>query len=325
MSESKDFRFLTRITIISLSLLFAAGCASQKKAVALYVDAVTLKDLRENDKAIRKLNEAIKADKRFSLAYSLLGEVYEQKGDYKKSAASYETATQMNPWLFKDYFCLGRVYQTMKEPASAIKAYSKAVQLKPYHFEATLNIARCLYEANDYTQAFAYGKKAEQIDPNVGKLYLLLGNIYDSQKNYEQAILSYKHAAELDVNNPDVMMSLAVAYLRTNRSAPAKDLLTAVTQLQPNNSSARQYLGYCFLRLDDVDRSIENYKEAIKINGHDWEAYRGLGVAYIMKSLKGEDATLKVQAVELWRQSLSIKPDQPRHDRLVKLIEKYSQ
>jgi tetratricopeptide (TPR) repeat protein len=324
MYESRDFRFLARVTTVSFLLLFAAGCASRQKAVELYVDAVTLKDLKENDKAIHKLNEAIKADKRFSLAHSLLGEVYEQMGDLKKSAASYETAAQMNPWSFKDYFCLGRVYQTMKEPASAIKAYSKAIQLKPYHFEATLNIARCFYETNDYTQALAYCTKAEQIDPAVGATHQLSGNIYDSQKNYEQAVRSYKRAMEIDGNNADTMMSLAVAYLRTNRNAPAKDLLAAVTRLQPNNSSALQYLGYCFLRLDDVNQAIENYKKAIKINNQDWEAYRGLGVAYMMKSLNGEDTALKVQAVELWRQSLSIKPDQPRRDRLVKLIERYS-
>jgi len=44
-----------------------------------------------------------------------------------------------------------------------------------------------------------------------------------------------------------------------------------------------------------------------------------------MTKAKAEnDAELKAQAVELWRQSLSIKPDQPRQDRLIKLIEKYS-
>jgi hypothetical protein len=42
------------------------------------------------------------------------------------------------------------------------------------------------------------------------------------------------------------------------------------------------------------------------------------------RAIKNDDAVLKAQAVDLWRQSLSIKPDQPRRDRLVKLIEKYS-
>jgi Flp pilus assembly protein TadD len=120
------------------------------------------------------------------------------------------------------------------------------------------------------------------------------------------------------------MMALAVAYLRTSRSEPAKELLITVTQLQPENNSAWQYLGYCSLQLEDVNQAIENYRKAIEINSQDWEAYRGLGVAYMVKATQEGDAALKARAIELWRQSLSIKPDQPRRDRLIKLIEKYS-
>jgi Flp pilus assembly protein TadD len=120
------------------------------------------------------------------------------------------------------------------------------------------------------------------------------------------------------------MLSLAVAYLRTNRNEPAKELLTTVTRLKPANSSAWQYLGYCYLRLDDVNEAVANYKRAVEVNNQDWEAYRGLGVAYMSVALKNGDDTLKTQAIEMWQQSLSIRPDQPRRDRLVKLIEKYS-
>jgi tetratricopeptide (TPR) repeat protein len=307
-----------------MMLLSVAGCASRQQAVELYVDAVTLRESNENDKAIRKLDQAIKTDKRFSLAYSLLGEIYEQKKDYPEAASSYQTATELNPWSFKDYFSLGRVYQTMREFALAVNAYRSAAHLKPNNFEANLNTAKCLYEVNDFNQSLEYGKKAERIDPNIGELHQLLGNIYDSRRDYEQAVRSYKRALEIDSNNPEIMMALAVAYMRTNRSEPAKELLTAVTRLQPENSSAWQYLGYCSLQLEDVNQAIENYRKAIEINSQDWEAYRGLGVAYMLKALKDSDATLKMRAVELWRQSLSIKPDQPRRDRLVKLIEKYS-
>jgi tetratricopeptide (TPR) repeat protein len=313
-----------KLTIISLAILFSAGCAPRQKAVELYVDAVVLKELNQNEKAVRKLNQAVKADGRFSLAHSLLGEIYEQEAYYQKSAASYGTATRLNPWSFKDYFALGRVYQTMKDFTLAAKAYRRAAQLKPDHLEANFNAAKCLYQINDYNEALVYGRRAAEIDPDISELHQLLGNIYDSQKDYEQAIRSYKRVLEIDSNNPGVMMSLAVAYLRTSRNEPAKELLMAVTRLQPTNSSARQYLGYCFLRLDDVNQAIENYRKAVDINSQDWEAYRGLGVAYMMKAIKSEDAALKAQAVELWRQSLSIKPDQPRRDQLVKLIERYS-
>ena len=319
-----DRRLRLYITIICLALLFSAGCASKQQAVELYVDAVSFRELNENEKAVQKLNLAVKADNRFSLAHSLLGEIYEQMQDYRRAAASYENAARLNPWSFRDYFSLGRVYQTMKEFALAVNAYRRAAQLRPDHLEANLNTAKCLYQIKDYNEALVYGKKAERINPDIGELHQLLGHLYDSQKDYEQAVRSYKRALEINGNDPAVMMSLAVAYLRTSRNEPARELLATVAQLQPDNSSARQYLGYCFLRLDDVNQAIVNYRKAVEINRDDWEAYRGLGVAYMLTAIKDDDPGLKTQAVELWRQSISIKPDQPRRDRLVELIEKYS-
>lgn len=319
-----DRRLRLYIIIISGALVFAAGCATRQQAVDFYVDAVTLRENNDNQEALRKLNKAVEIDKNFSLAHSLLGEIYEQMSNYPRAADSYENATKLNPWSFKDYFSLGRVYQTMKDFAHAVNAYRRAAQLKPDHFEANLNTAECLYQIKNYDEALAYGKKAELINPDIAELQQLLGQIYDAQKDYDKSVDSYKRALEINSNDPAVMISLAVAYMRTDRTEPAKELLTAVTRLQPDNSSAWQYLGYCFLRLNDLNQAIVNYRKAIEINSRDWEAYRGLGVAYMLVSIKDEDDGLKTQAVELWRQSLSIKPDQPKRERLVQLIEKYS-
>src|SRR4030042_3953092 len=98
MSGSMDARLIFRpylvafficVTILSLS----GGCGQQQRAVDLYVDAVMLRELNENEMAVKKLNAAVKANKRFSLAYSLLGEIYQELEGYEKSAAYYEKAT----------------------------------------------------------------------------------------------------------------------------------------------------------------------------------------------------------------------------------------
>lgn len=130
---------------------------------------------------------------------------------------------------------------------------------------------------------------------------------------------------EIDSNDTETMTSLAIAYLRTNRNEPAKELLTAVVRKKPDKSDAFQYLGYCYLRLNDVDHAVESYGKAIEINNRDWQAYRGLGVAYMLKAISSKDQTLRAKAIEQWRLSLEVKPDQPRNERLRKLVEKYSE
>lgn len=331
-------------------LLFSAGCAPKQQAVDLYVDAVMLRESGENEQAVEKLSSAVKLNKRFTLAYSLLGEIYEKMKEYEKSAASYEEATKVNPWSFKDYFSLGRVYWIMKKFANAVKAYARACELKPNHLEAHINASKSYFEIEDYNNALVYGRRAEEIDPDVSEIQKVLGDIYKSKKDHEQAIGSYKRALEINSNNPEVMTSLAVCYLRTNRNEPAKELLTSVIKSEPDNNTAYHYLGYCYLRFYDQDlkayknikktggedlelkasleenleKAIVNCDKAVQIEQTDWYAHKVLGVAYMFKSLNSKDESLKAKAVQQWRLSLKIKPDQSNYEGVLKLIEKYS-
>jgi len=203
--------------LISAGLLFFAGCGAGQKAdnthIDLYVDAITLAEHSEREEAIKKLNSAVQINESFSLAYSLLGEIYQEMQDYERSAASYEKATELNPWSFNNHFNLGRVYQLMKKFTQAVRAYSRACELKPEHLEAHLNNAKCYYEIQDYQNALLYGERAERIDPNTAEVQKILGDVYGSQKDYELAISSYKRSLEIDSSNPAVIASLAVAYL----------------------------------------------------------------------------------------------------------------
>jgi len=195
-----------------------------------------------------------------------------------------------------------------------------------------------------------YGERAKKLDPNVSDIQKLLGDVYESKKDHEQAVASYKRALEIDSNNPAAMTSLAVVYLRTNRNEPARELLASAIRIKPDSNTAYQYLGYCYLRLREqvieshkralktdsnapaidavvieyLDKAIESYGKAIEINNKDWEAYRGLGVAYMLRALDNRDDSLKAKAVEQWRLSLDIRPDQPRREKLVELMKKYS-
>jgi len=152
-----------------------------------------------------------------------------------------------------------------------------------------------------------------------------LGDVYESQGAYEEAVSSYKRALEIDSNDVNVMVALAVVYLRTGRQSSSNELLRTALKIQPENNTAYQYLGYSYLQLGEVDKAIDSYKKAIEIKKEDWQAYRGLGVAYMLKGIKTRQKALKLAAVEYWRKSLEINPKQARGEKLRRLIDKYSQ
>ncbi len=296
--------------------------ASQEQAVSMYVDAMMLNDLNEREQAIRKLNLALELDPKFSLAYSLKGDILQGMEKYEDSANAYEQATIHDPWSFKDFFNLGNVCRVIKQWTRAAKAYVSACKLDPQHYPAHLSAAQCYYELKAYDNSLAYAEKAKVLDPNRADPELLLGDLFEVQKDHTQAINAYRRALELEGNNPAVMVSLARAYLRSGRYSSAKELLTDVIAMDNKNSMAYQYLGFAQLKLKETVEAIRSYQQAVEVNENDWMAHKGLGVAYMLMSMKNQnDEKMRALAVEQWNISLQIKPQQPK---LSKLIKQYS-
>ena len=133
-----------------------------------------------------------------------------------------------------------------------------------------------------------------------------------------------EEALVADANNPEVMLAMALAYINDGRYEQAKEQLASLINARPDSNTAYQYLGYCNLKLQQVDDALAAYAKAIELNDRDWQAHRGLGVAYMLKSMADKDDSLKQQAVQQWQRSLEVKPDQPTRGELLKLIEIHS-
>ncbi len=295
---------------------------SKDEAVSMYVEAIMLNDLDKREEAIRQLNLALELDPTFAMAYSFKGDILQGMSKYEDSANAYEQASIYDPSSFKDFYSLGNVCRIIKQWARAAKAYVSACTLDPQNYPAHLRAALCYYELKDYNTSLTYAQKAKELDPNQADPELLLGDLFEAREDHIQAINAYRRALELEGNNPEVMISLARAYLRSSRYSAAKELLNGVISKNPDSGMAHQYLGYAQLRLKETEEALESYRNAVQIDENDWMAYKGLGVAYILISIKNQnDDKLQALALEQWNISLQINPKQPK---LVQLIKQYS-
>jgi tetratricopeptide (TPR) repeat protein len=300
----------------------AVTADSQSQAVSLYVDAMMLNDLNDREQALLKLNSSLELDPHFAMAYSLKGDILKSMEKYEDSAAAYENATTYDPWSVKDFFNLGKVYQVLKQWARAAKAFVTATQLDPQHYDAHLGAAQSYYELKEYDSAVTYASKAKELQPQNAEPEKLLGDLFEAQKDHVQAIESYRRALELQGNTPELMTSLARAYLRSGRYSSAKELLADVIAANPQNGIAYQYLGFAQLKLKETQEAVNSYKTAVQLDENDWMARKGLGVAYMLQAVKeNNNEQLQAQAVEQWNISLQLKPDQPK---LQQLIDRYT-
>ena len=128
MSDSGNIIVIILVYLMGVCSVVLSGCGEQQRVgpVDLYVDAVMLNELGKNAQAIEKLEESVELNEQFSLAHSLLGDIYQQLEDYPASESSYEKAAGLNRWSFKDYFNLGEVRYVLLARILTGEAYGVA-------------------------------------------------------------------------------------------------------------------------------------------------------------------------------------------------------
>ena len=262
------------------------------------------------------------------MAYSLLGKIYLQQNKLPESAQAYQKVVELNPWSFEDFRALGRVYQLMCDFPSAAVAYTRACELDAQSCEVQYGAAEAYYKLGDYETALAYGKAAKGLAPKDSETERLIGDICSACSDNEMAIEAYRRSLELKGSNPKAMLSLAVAYLRTDQYDSAKQLLESIVAMEPSNAVAWRHLGFVYLKQREMDTAVQKYLKAVEIDPNDWRAHKGLGVAYMMKygvlkSLEDSQAPdFRNLAIRHWSRSLDLNPAQ---DKLLKLYRKYVQ
>ena len=329
-----------RIAIGTLALSLAAtlGCQQarqfqNKLAIDHYVQGQMLADKGQLDAALAELAKAAKMAPDLSVAYSAMGDIHRNRGDYALARVSYEKACETNPYSFKPHYNLGVVYQSLAAAATkaeeiaeyfrqAANVYLRAAALAPEDFDSHLNLSACYYSMGKYDLAEKYCKAAIALDPRRPEAYSNLGIIYDSQGQDYQAIKAYRDSLELDVHQPKLLMNLGVTYVKQGRLKPALQTFQMAAQEDPNSPDAWEQLGTCQYHLKDYDQALQSYQKAIERDAANAAALRGLGVVYMTQYVLNHDkAELREKALAAWYASLELNPNQKD---IVELVHKYA-
>ena len=313
--------------VIVLSFLFNMGCYkrwfSRRRAVEHYVTAATLQSASFDEDAILELKEAVRLDYDFSLAYSMMGNLYKRQGQYDQAAEAYEKACRLDLWSFADHFNLGEVYQILKRFHEAIKAFDRACKLRPNHVESNYNLGVCYYKTEQYEEAAKYTSRAAELDPDNDHILGSLGDIYSKTGDGHEAINAYKRALEINSEQPDVMMRMGLVYIQMKRFPPGRLILEKAAAMAPDNATIHSTLAYCLLWQDEPESAMEHYQKAVDLDANNYNARNGLGATYVMLYRKNQQAKNFVEeAIESWHRSLEINPNQPK---IEKLLSTYTQ
>jgi len=157
-----------------------------------------------------------------------------------------------------------------------------------------------LYQGN-YAAAMKEFKKAEKKYPDDHILQYDLGLLYARREKYDEAIAHYKRALEISPDFGPAMNSLANAYAGKKEWDQAifhyEKVINDMLYATPHFAYAG--LGNAYYYKGDLERSEENYKQALSIKPDFISALQGISETYIAMGRVPEAVEKLEKAVRL--------------------------
>ena len=197
------------------------------------------------------------------------------------------------------------------------RIYMKKIQKSPNDAELYANLGAIKQKQNDFDTALRYYAKAEQINPSNVQTRLNIGTLFQQQKDYVKALQSYNSILVLYPDNIEANLYKAQALEASGEKEQAYDSYKKVLALDPANTYAKakvnsmveenmtpeETLAYLkssvtknpqmvnslykyaikMHKENNLDEAIKYYREVVRFNSTNAEAYVNLAICYGQK------------------------------------------
>jgi tetratricopeptide (TPR) repeat protein len=299
--------------------IWLAGCASpaptppppQVHGLDTYVAGARAYDAGDTDRAQLLLEEAVRENPDLTMARVLLGDLYKKKDDYRHASDQYEAAVKLDPYSSKNYYDLAVVYQFLDRLQEAATAYLKSLTLSPRDLKSNVNLGVVYLAMGRNDDAVKQLEKATQIDPRSGDAWCNYGAALESSGELTKAESAYRMAVELSPDQTIAMTNLAGVLLKQDRGHEAAAVMTEVVK-KNDSPQARKRLGDALVLDHRDDEAVIQYDLSLQKNPKYWQAMNQIGLILIRKYENGMtlDENLRLQAVDVWKKSLTLHPGQ---------------
>ncbi|MGZ4815552.1 MAG: rhomboid family intramembrane serine protease [Terriglobales bacterium] len=209
---------LWKVTAASAILLAAAFVAVRHARLPELLSRASLYAFRTGNQqlALERAQQAVKARPNDPLGHIVLGEVYLQQSKYADAAKEYAIAHQLDPEDADITARLGTAYASSGNWQAAEPVLRQAVKANPNNADALTDLGVTLAATNRVDEGLADIRKALQIDPKSARAQYALGTILSGQGKYQEALSPLREAVKLDPSDDDYRKALAAAEKATS-------------------------------------------------------------------------------------------------------------
>ena len=269
------------------------------------------------DAAIGALENSLKADPGFALAYAQIGEAYRIKSSVEQNPrwlvqaeANAKKAVELDNRIPSVYVTLGRMHDQGGKHDLALQEFQHALSLDPRNATAMAGMGRAYELAGRLPDAEAAFQKAADLVPNDWDGHNTLAMYFDRQDKYEQSIAEFKKALELAPDNAQVLFNLGAAYIDSGDPKYFADAESALKRSIAINPSFPAYanLGSLYSREGKHEFAAEVTRKALEMNGENEIIWRNLRIEYEWLKQPDKAAGARGHNIQLLEQAVQAHP-----------------
>lgn len=248
------------------------------------------------DSAIAALNDAVKADPQFAVAYAELADAYRMKNGLDpnpkwvdEAVANASHAAEIDSHIPAVYVTLARTHAMQAKYDLALQEFQKALQLDPHSGDAVEGLAGTYERMGRFAEAESTFKKSVALRPDFWGGYNSLALFYTRRGKNADAIAQFQHVIELTPDNASAYLNLAAVYLNMGdpqQFPAAEQALKKSIDLSPSYP-AYANLGLLYYNEKRFGDAAAATEKALTFNDKDFHVWSNLLAAY--EWLKNDD------------------------------------
>ncbi|KAL6588441.1 hypothetical protein U3516DRAFT_575081, partial [Neocallimastix sp. 'constans'] len=203
---------------------------------------------KEHEKAVLYFQRALKLNKNYISAWTLMGHEYLELKNTQAAIESYRRAIDLNQRDYRAWYGLGQIYEVLRMPYYSLYYYQQAASLRPYDSRMWVALAQC-YDYIDhhieaikcYKRALIGGDSSPIVLIKLANIYAKLENIDTAAYYYRLSLLEYKKLNNIeDSNYQEGCIFMANYYKKRKNYSDAEKYLQDVLHTEEGKSLIKE-------------------------------------------------------------------------------------
>lgn len=277
-------KHITLIFLLVAIISFSPSCTESSKSKIKYLDSAKLYiENSDYEKARVELKNALQIDPKYAEAYSLMGEVEENRNEWRLALSNYLKAVELNPTLLSTQVRIGQFYLlqatqlTGSEKVNRLNQINEIVntvlEQNPTHAGALSLKASVLAQTGKIDDSVKLLNIILESNPKTVSAITLLAKLYDKQNKIDNVQITLEKGISYLPENIGLRLLLVKSYARSNKTDLTIKAMINIIDVEPDLFEHRIRLATYYTQLRKLNLAEETLSESINVNPDDARRY----------------------------------------------------